>query len=255
MLISFYEEFPTDRNLQKLGLFDFRTKLYLAAHSLDEFKKLREKALALRRDIQEIVYWPLLDRREGYWLSPWSSRSALERVVGEVKKEGNIGMMWDAEVPVRNLSLTPDFFGNRRLISRFFKHASKVGIRIYVSELFLGRWTEGILKTVGLSFDPRRYGNWKILMLYSSIFRDKWGTDSRVIREQGSKGVRRYGDKFILGLGVIATGVGGNEPLLSPNELATDLESASLSGVREVVIFRLGGLTRAYLEVMERFVS
>ncbi len=252
MLISFYEEFPTEDNLRKLRLCDFPTKLYLAAHSLEEFRRIRRKVLRIKGDIEEVIYWPLLDKREGYWLSPWSDRAALLRILGEIEQEGRLGVMWDAEVPKRNICPSVDFFGNSRLIRQFFKNAPKREIRIFVSELYLGTWAEWILQAAGLSFDPRRYGNWKILMLYSSMFGHKWGCIERFIEEVGEMGVRRYGESFILALGVIATGVGGHEPLLSPEELERDLEAALSSGVSEAIIFRLGGLGRDYRRAIER---
>ena len=253
MLISFYEEFPTEENLQKLRWCDFPTKLYLAAYSLEEFKRVREMALEAKGDIEEVIYWPLLEKSEGYWLSPWSDRTALLRVIQEIEREGDLGVMWDAEVPRGNIRPKLDFFGNYQLIGRFFKNAHKAGIRIFVSELYLGRWAEGVLQAARLSFDPRRYGNWKILMLYSSIFGEKWRSIPQLIEGVGEMGVRTYGERFILALGVIAKGVGGDEPLLSPQDLERDLESASSSRVREVVIFRLGGLNRAYAEVVRTF--
>lgn len=253
MLISFYEEFPTEENLQKLVLCDFPTKLYLAAHSLEEFKGIRARALKIKDDILDVIYWPLLRKGEGYWLSPWSDRAALLRVTEEIEQEGNLGVMWDAEVPRRNLRPRIDLLANYRLIRRFFRTAPKRGIRIFVSELYLGRWAGGLLKMAGLSFDPRTYRNWKILMLYSSMFGSKWGSIPEFIRGVGEMGVRKYGERFIIALGVIATGVGGNEPLLSPQDLRRDLESVSSSGVREAIVFRLGGLDAAYLRAVEAF--
>lgn len=254
MLISFYEEFPTRENLQKLRLCAFPTKLYLAARSLEGFKRVKAEALAIKEDLQDVIYWPVLQKREGYWLSPWSERTALLRVIEEIEREGNLGIMWDAEVPRGSLYPRMDFVANYRLIRRFFKTAPQKGIRIFASELYLGRWAEGLLKMAELSFDPRTYDNWKILMLYSSIFGDKWGSVSQFIIRVGNMGVRRYGERFILALGVIATGVGGNEPLLSPEELRRDLQSACSSGIREAIVFRLGGLDTAYLKAMEGFV-
>ena len=67
-------------------------------------------------------------------------------------------------------------------------------------------------------------------------------------------GLKERGSQFVLGLGTIATGVQGNEPLLSKKSLKRDLTLAKNLGVREVVIFRLGGLNKKYKEVLEEFV-
>jgi hypothetical protein len=52
------------------------------------------------------------------------------------------------------------------------------------------------------------------------------------------------------GLGTIATGVLENEPILSPEKLKEDLEWARQSGVDEVFIFRLGGMSDEYIKVI-----
>ena len=68
------------------------------------------------------------------------------------------------------------------------------------------------------------------------------------------QGIQKYGDRYIVGYGTIAVGVGGNEPLLSPEQLEKDLRIAQEVGVKEVVLFRLGGLNKKYVEVIEKFV-
>ena len=43
MKISFYEEFPTKENLDKISLIDFPTKLITAAKNLKEFYSINNK--------------------------------------------------------------------------------------------------------------------------------------------------------------------------------------------------------------------
>ena len=44
MKIDFFEEFPTKENLEKLKLIKFPSKIFIAAESLEEFKKAEKTA-------------------------------------------------------------------------------------------------------------------------------------------------------------------------------------------------------------------
>ena len=58
----------------------------------------------------------------------------------------------------------------------------------------------------------------------------------------------------IVGLGTIAIGVLGNEPILSPVDLEDDLKFFNGAGISRAVIFRLGGLTGEYLSIINKYV-
>ena len=78
MRISFFEEFPTAKNLQKTKLISWPSKLYLAVPSLAEFDRI--KAKIRHKNITEIIYWPILKKEEGYWISPFSKPSSLRGI-------------------------------------------------------------------------------------------------------------------------------------------------------------------------------
>mgnify|MGYP001588836880 FL=1 len=94
MQICFFEEFPTKENLAKIKYVSFPTKLYLAAKSLEEFENIKISS----PHVKEKIYWPILDKKEGYWFSPFSKRKALERIFAELKGK-NISVMIDSELP------------------------------------------------------------------------------------------------------------------------------------------------------------
>jgi hypothetical protein len=48
MQIDFYEEFPTEKNLEKLKLIKYPTRLFLAAKSLDEFREIERKVRQIK---------------------------------------------------------------------------------------------------------------------------------------------------------------------------------------------------------------
>ena len=85
MIISFFEEFPDKNSLSKLKLINFNTKLYLAAKSYKEFKKIKIK----NKFVKELIYWPILEKNEGYWISPFSDNKALKRTFNLIHYENS----------------------------------------------------------------------------------------------------------------------------------------------------------------------
>lgn len=245
MIVSFFEEFPTKSNLSKLKLIKFPTKLYLGAKRLDEFLKLKNKIR--NKNIKEFVYWPILDVKEGYWISPFSQRKALKRIFNELAGK-KVSVMLDLEFPTtKNFSLffteVLNFYKNKHLIKRFIrKHSGKVYLAEYYPE---GRIKEETLWLLGLHFRKAKV----IKMVYHSMH----NFDEGFIRKELKSGKRSYGKDFLVAYGTIAKGIGGKEPILTLKQLEKDLKIAKEAGVKEVVIYRLGGLDRKYLSIINKF--
>ena len=103
------------------------------------------------------------------------------------------------------------------------------------------------MKLLGLHYQNKKV---KIIkMLYHSLhhFNEKF-----LIAEL-RRGRQEFGDNYLVGLGTIAVGIGGDEPLLSPQQLKSDLELAEKTGINEVIIFRFGGLNKEYVQVLHEF--
>lgn len=250
MIISFFEEFPKKENLKKIKMVDWETKLYIGAKSISEFKKISSKIK--NRNVKEKVYWPILERKEGYWISPWTEKEALKRVSEEIKKS-HLPVMLDLELPTtRNpllyLTQSQNFFNNWKAIEGMIKKKSNVYLAEYYPD---GMVQEKILQAIGLHFDPRRYGNRVVKMVYHSTTKFREG----FIKKELERGKKRYGDKFIVAYGTIARGVNGDEPLLKEKQLKKDLEIAKNAGVKEVVIYRLGGLNKSYSGILKEFAN
>ena len=59
----------------------------------------------------------MLEKKDGYWLSPFSSSEALKRILSEVERN-NVKIMCDAELPFRHPQLflrLDDFFYNQKI--------------------------------------------------------------------------------------------------------------------------------------------
>lgn len=245
MLISFFEEFPKEETLVKLKLVSWPTKLYLAANSVQQFRAVTS-TLRHNKNLLEAVYWPVLKKKEGYWISPFSQQNALQRLFDELEHK-KIPVMLDLELPTTQnpwLYLT-EFFHfkkDKKLIHSFVCN--------YPGETYLCEYSapEKNLQRLGLHYANKKSKVMK--MLYHSVH---YYSDEK-LRSEMQQGLKEYGDNYIVGFGTIALGVSGNEPILSPEQLEKDLRIAKEVGVKEVVLFRLGGLNKKYVAVMEKFV-
>ncbi len=240
MKISFYEEFCEDESLTKSKLINFPSKLYLAASSIDKFKKYRKEAS--NKFIKEFVWWPVMKIEEGYWVSPWTKRKALLRIFNEVKDNK---VMLDLEIPKdRSLLLKNclNFFRNKKLIMNFVKRNKD---KVYCCEYF---GDSDFLRKLGLSYDSKH--NNIIKMVYRSVHH----ISDDMLKHTLNKYIKKFGKRFIVSFGTIATGMTGRETIMTPSELERDLKIAEECGVEEVIIFRLGGLNKEYVKILNKFV-
>ena len=244
MLISFFEEFPTEDTLAKLKLVSWPTKLYVAAHNLEQFRAITS-VVRHNKNLLEAVYWPILKKREGYWISPFSKQSALQQLFDELEHK-KIPVMLDLELPTTQnpflyLSQFLNFKKDKKLIHSFVCN--------HPGETYLCEYSapEKSLQRLGLHYISKKSKVMK--MLYHSVH---YYSDEK-LRLEMQQGLEEFGERYIVGFGTIALGVTGNEPILSPKQLEKDLRIAQEVGVKEVVLFRLGGLNKKYVEVLEKF--
>jgi len=244
VMISFFEEFPTPLNLSKIAFIKKQGNLYLAAPSLKEFLAIKKGIK--NKYIQKVIYWPILTRSEGYWISPFAKRCALKRIFAELSGK-SIPVMLDLELPTRQnpllyLTQSPNVISNKRLLKNF--------IRTYGGDIFLaeyypeGKRQEAILSILGLHYKEKRA---KIIkMVYHSLH----DFDETFLRKEFRRGKAEFADNFLAAYGTIYAGIHGTEPLIDPKQLAIDLTIAKEEGIKEVIIFRLGGLNKTYSKVL-----
>lgn len=222
MRISFFEEFPSKRNLSKLRLCKAH-KVYIASENLKEFRKYRRK-------IKNSVYWPVLKKEDGYWISPFADAKALKRVLSEIPK--NQEVMLDLELPLNRLLIIKnflDFWKNKKLISEFIKSHKKVILCEHPFDFGL--------KILGLSYNVP--AERRIKMIYSSII-------------PFAKFFLKNAKAKRIGIGCIAKGIYGDEKIMKPEDLKKDLEILEGSK-KEIIIFRLGGINKEYAKIINRY--
>ena len=228
--------------MEKMKLINFKTKFYIASHSLQDFKRIKIR----NKNVKEMIYWPVLKKEEGYWFSPFSKRSAVKKVLSEIPK--SLPVMIDLELPTTQnsklyLMQLHNFIGNKKFITNFIKQHKNV----CTAEYFPIKIT---LKFLGLNYNPIMYKTKMIKMFYTSM----WPFPRNFLENKIRSYKEKFQDKFIPAFGTIATGISGNESILSPKKLKEDLEIARKNNVKEVIIFRLGGLNKEYIKAISEFI-
>ena len=217
MLISFFEEFPTEETLAKLKLVSWPTKLYVAANTLQQFRAVTS-VIRHNKHLLEAVYWPILKKKEGYWISPFSKQTALQQLFEELENK-KIPVMLDLELPTTQnpflyLSQFLNFKKDKKLIHSFVCN--------HPGETYLCEYSapEKSLQRLGLHYISKKSKVMK--MLYHSVH---YYSDEK-LRLEMQQGLEEFGERYIVGFGTIALGVTGNEPILSPKQLEKDLRIA-----------------------------
>ncbi len=253
MRIDFFEEFATKENLDKLKLIDFPSTLYVSAGSMEEFKAVKKRITAINRKI-EVGYWPVL--KESYWVSPFSYSRELKGLYSDLsgnRKKTPLKILLDLELPFLKKRLfflnLFSFFKNKRLIRKLFLESRKLNLSIFTAEYPVVN--EKKLEFLGISYSIEEHPHKKIIMFYSSIIRNKF-LENR-FKQNIEKIHKEFGEKIQVGLGTIAKGILGNEQILSSKGLDRDLSYFNALGVKNVVIFRLGGLNNEYVKIIKKY--
>ena len=243
MILSFFEEFPTESNLQKLSLLRRPAKLYLAASSFSQFLHLSQK-LKNNTKVREVIYWPIFKRKEGYWISPFAKKSALQRIFKEL--EGKyLPVLLDLELPttqnkVLYLTQALSYRFNKKLIESFI--VAYPG-KIYAAEYYPdSKIAEFLFQKIGLHYSSPKIHI--IKMFYHSLHPFSLPSLEKKLRH----GKQQWGTRFIPAFGVLGSGIHSNEPRITLFELARELRLAKKLRIQEVILYRLGGLEKSSLK-------
>lgn len=238
MQIDFYEEFPTEENLERLRWLKYPLRLFIAANSPEEFGRLKREVKRIKKDV-EICYWPIINN--SYWISPFSHPSDLNEAFHELESIKN-HLLIDLELPKDRRLIKknwPYFFKNKSMIKKFLEKNKDRITTAEVPASILSRPA----KFLGLSYNIKTE---KSLMWYSSM-------NSNLINNHIKSNLKKIKNKndYSVSIGTIAIGILGNESILPPSELKKDLEFVAQSGFNRAIIFRLGGLNKEYIKIIE----
>jgi len=250
MKINFFEEYPTKENLSKLDLITWSATVLIATSSYEQFDIIRQE---YKEKYKNIIFgwWPTIF--ESYWISGISNPKNLDQLFTElISKVHNpeLSILLDLELPQKPWKYLKNLIylkSNKKNINNFLIQAPKHNIKVYTTEYpSTGKILYAIWKIFGLSpsFD---FSHTKIIMCYSSMLKKFFG-------KQIWNNIMKFEKKFskdnqgrvCFGLGTIATGVLGNEPICSVENITEDIKWVEETGITEIFIFRLGGMTEEY---------
>ena len=256
MKVNFFEEFPSEENLAKLKLIDFPSLIYVAAKSMEEFNLIREKISKINSKV-EVGYWPILEK--SYWISPFSYTFELKELYEDLLKNKNdkpFKILIDLELPFLSPKLffwnLFSFFKNKKLIKKMFTDSKKLNIQILTAEYPIpSKIVQKKFEWMGVSYPIEKYPHKKIVMFYSSMIKNNFLL--KKIKQYITKRSLELDKNLQIGLGTIAIGILGNEPILKPENLDKDLSFCKENKIDSVVIFRLGGLDSLYLKKIKKY--
>lgn len=233
MQIDFFEEFPSAESLAPLALWKKPCTVYLAAHDLAEFDSSAD-LLCKIAPLAAPAFWPLL--HSTYWVSPFSNLGDLQKLRSTLSSRRGLRVLLDLELPVLSgrraqfLKGIGTFSKGRKIIREILSLDHRFLLAVYPS---VGWLTQKLL--IALGVDAPGYES--CVMHYTSMM-PGWVTrlSERMLRIRAKRGQRT------LGLGCLAPGIFGTEPVISPESLRRDLEFCKAAGINRVVLFRAAGL-------------
>lgn len=241
--IGLYEEFPVPWRLEKLRQIDFPVTLAVAAKSRAEFLALRETIQQTYPQVQEVYFWPLLSKEEGYYPGAWSDAAGVQRVALEAD---GLPTLWDSEMPLGlgRWSLA-DWWQNRPFVDQWLRQRTEP-VQIWRSHTIMGL-NPLFLRLLGLQFDPAEYKNVSLqLDLYTVGEGQPRAELARILR----CGVEAYGDRFVPSFGALDDGEGSPDIFVPAATLRRNLQLAREAGVSEVWLFGVNGLNEAYVSAI-----
>ena len=241
MQIDFYEEFPTKDNLEKLKLIKFKSRVFIAAKSLNEFNKIAKQAKRINKNLN-YAYWPII--KNSYWISPFSNTLDLIKLFSELNKTKKV-LLIDLELPLNIKTIIKNLFSfikNKELIKKFLEKNKARIITVQYPPCKLSK----IMRLLGTDYNVKMK---KSLMFYTSII-----PKFMIKNIEGYLISLKEKEDYFISLGTIAKGIFGSEPILSPKNLEKDLKFIKKIGFEKVIIFRLGGLNKNYIKVINKFI-
>jgi len=250
MKINFFEEYPTKENLSKLDLVTWPAVVLIATSSYEQFDKIRQE---YKEKYQNITFgwWPTISK--SYWISGISDPKDLDQLFSELTSKihnQELPILLDLELPQKLWKYIKNLVhlkSNKKKINNFLIQASKYNIKVYTAEYpSTGKILYAIWKIFGLSssFD---LPHTKIRMCYSSMLKKFFGNQIwNIIMRFENNFSKTNQDRVSFGLGTIATGVFGNEPICRVEDIIEDIKWAEEAKATEIFIFRLGGMNEEY---------
>jgi hypothetical protein len=254
MQFNYFEEFPTDENLEKARDLKGPGIIFLACPDLLTFMERAEKLSKINGSLKA-GYWPVLDG--SYWISPFGLSSELDRLSVEIASGEIDTMLFDLELPLLEKSMflsgLSGFSINKQKIRSLFREARKMSVSVYTAEYpATGPVMHALFRLLGISYpDKEGTEHIKIIMFYPNSLL-KLGFPRFALKRMKNyitKLTRKYPSRIEVGLGTIGKGKITRESTLNPEELSEQIKYFSEHRTEAITLFRLGEMTPEHFEV------
>ncbi|MDD5254113.1 MAG: hypothetical protein PHG05_03340 [Candidatus Nanoarchaeia archaeon] len=242
--ILFWCEFPKKTNWDLVNKeIDFKTEIYIAAQSLEEFLRYKNK---IKNKNIKVGVWPTLSKEEGYWFSGFTDKKLINKL--DDFKEFNIKI--DLEPPtfkgkwttIKALSYFIKYYvkkpKNREYLER--KIESLKNKKIILSPTIPMFYVK---KTSGLIDNKRFYYNSVYPMIYTSMVSRPMRAFFRMFFRFFYGNLKRKHNNTYVALGCLDVGIYGNEGIYKDiKELKKDMDYMQKLNIDKIVIFEISGL-------------
>lgn len=255
MKVIFWCEFPEELDFTRLNnLIDFKTEIYFAASSLDQFKTIKKK---VKNKNITVSAWPILAKKSGYWFSGFISKENIDKL----NEFNGLKIKVDVEPPLYEgpHSMAKDFFW-------FLKYSIVNGKNNdYLNNQLKGINSKFISSGFLLPrFIRKRYGDYKDsgvknYICYTTFF--PRGVIRYLIRLALHRIVKRMNKDNFYAIGLANHGIFINEPEYeSMNEFKKDIDLMKKAGVKNLCIYSIEGVLKhkdagKWLLLVKSFVS
>ena len=252
MKIGFFQEYTSKDVFSPLKHINFPINLYIGCKNVKQFLSISIELRKKYKNIEKVIYWPILKLSEGYWLSGFAKQPAIRRVTREINfAKESFPVLWDAELPSLNKKLLfteiPLLLKNLIIIYKALLK-QKPSNPIIVAE-FPRFGISNVLSIIGgATFPFTKYH--RLDMLYSSFLKI---THKEIrIRNIIRSNILKY-KKYTVGVGLIGRDKNDPTPLLTLKEFDRDMKICKDEGVKEVVLYRLSGMNGNYLRILKKY--
>jgi hypothetical protein len=238
--VLFWCEFPKETNWDLVNKeIDFKTEIYIAAYSREEFLEYKKK---IKNKNVSVGAWPTLSKKEGYWFSGFTEKKSIDKL--DNFKNFNI-----------KIDLEPPIFDGKKTLFRSLKWIIKPIFQKAENKNYLADKING-LKNKKIIISPRLpkiymkklVGNIKDRknIYYSHIFYTSMLSKPlefllKLFYKKWFK--KENNPKFYVALGCLDVGIYGNEKLYKNLDgFKKDIEFMKKINIDKIVIFHLGGL-------------
>jgi hypothetical protein len=262
MRINFFEECidSPETDLANAKLISWPCTIYIAAHSIEEFKQRRQILFSINPKLQA-AYWPILPN--SYWISPFSDPEELTELRNQlIDYDGEpMQVLLDLELPILKPELFSKnrlhFFSNRRRIRQLLA-LQKENISFATAEYWYAiGWAKFLTRLAGISYKNTRTKHARLIMYYTSGIGENgvvtYAEAMNYMKVALTKeAARKKGVQAAIG--TTSIGIFGNEKSLTLEQLDEDLRLLKSVGFEETTIFRLAGIA-PYMGVIKKFVD